>query len=130
MTPEDCRLAIVAEMMDQFLRAEYEALNSEYSTLTLRYREIRTQFEMARVQLHQTRVQLRQSEMTLQDTLDLNENLQERTHYLEDFITRLRDFPQPQRTRRRLPFEQIDLTTTSSDEEWTIVWTTTLYYKK
>lgn len=105
------KLYVVAELMDEFTRAENTAYAERLSQFDLRYRELENRFLYASQTITRLRRQLRDSERALQTQVDLNEALEERTHYLEQFIISLRDFPQARTVRRRLDFETIDLTT-------------------
>lgn len=110
--PITSKLALVASLMDSFVRSDNEALSVSYSTLSVQYRLLLDQVHHERAQLRLAQARIRELEFDLRSALDHNERLVEFNYVLEVSILDCASHPTVNPVARRLDFEDvIDLTT-------------------
>lgn len=114
--PITSKLALVASLMDQHVRADNNHLNLALGELGRQYRVLLDELHRERHQVRLSAARIRELEFDLRSVLDANERLVENNYALEISIL---DCPRHAEVvvrdvQRRLDFEVVDLTT---DEE-------------
>lgn len=128
--PITSKLAIVASLMDTFVRQDNKALHTESQMMSAQYRALLQTCDRFQASLLAAQRRISELEYDLRDTLDRNERLVELVYNLETSILNCDDhagrdiiFQVPPPVARTLFGEELDLFAnetidlTSSDEE-------------